>query len=583
MDHGQLPARPVTQFAVDRSNWRTAYVSYAGFNAATPNKPGHVFATDNGGQSWKDISGNLPDVPVNSVLLDPSAPNTLYAGTDVGAFVTTNGGANWVLLATGLPVVSIWQLSYDPSHRQLVAGTHGRGAFSTTNPNASPAFVLSTVDSGVPVGPGSDLTYTINVRNIGNAPASGVGISDLIPVNTTFVSASNGGTLSKGRAVWGGLTVPAGGSTSVTLTVRISSSLASSVTSIVNDRVDVTSAQGVGTSGSPHTTPIAPAHAVTVAPATQTDGTRVGHSLTYHVSAHNLGFMADSYHVTVSGNAFPTTVLDSTCTNPLSTTPSVAAGGTGDVCVRVDVPANAADGTTDHATVAMTSSADATVSGSATVNTVAVAVDTLLVDEDGNNPDVSSYYKTALSDSGTPYSYWDLAVNKTLPQNFMNAHKSVVWFTGSSFPGPITPFEGQLKTYLDGGGRLFMSGDDILDQAAGTTAFVHEYLHVTWDGTEAQNDQPTAAVHGVAGSPVTNGVGAVPLDTSVLGGVNFSDQITPNGTAAPAFTDDSAKTDGLSVDTGTYKVVFIAFPFEEYGSAADKANLMTRVLGYLGP
>jgi len=583
MDKGALPARPVSQFAVDRSDWRTAYVAYAGFNSATPSRPGHVFATANGGKSWKDVSGNLPDAPVNSLILDPSAPNTLYAGTDVGAFLTTNGGASWVPLATGLPVVSVWQLSYDASHRTLAAGTHGRGAFTTANPNASPALVVSTVDSGVPVGPGSDLTYTIKVRNVGNADATGVGISDLIPVDTTFGSASDGGTLSKGRAVWSGLTVPAGGSTSVTLTVRISPTLDPSVTSIVNDRIGVTSAQGVGTSGSPHTTPIAPAHAVAVAPATQTDGTRVGRSLDYHVSVHNLGFLADSYHVAVSGNAFPTSVLDTTCTTPLGTTPGVTPGGTTDVCVKVDVPAGAANGTTDHATVTATSAADATASGTATVNTIAVAVDTLLVDDDNNNPDVKSFYQTALSDSGTPYSFWDLAVNKTLPQNFLNAHRNVVWFTGSSYPGPIVPFEGQLKAYLDGGGRLLMSGDDILDQAAGTTAFVHDYLHVAWDGSEAQNDKATAAVHGVGGNPVTNGIGAVPLDTSVLGGANFSDEITPIGPATPAFTDDSGQPDGLSVDTGTYKVVFVAFPVEEYGGAADKANLMTRVLGFFGP
>lgn len=44
-----------------------------------------------------------------------------------------------------------------------------------------------------------------------------------------------------------------------------------------------------------------------------------------------------------------------------------------------------------------------------------------------------------------------------------------------------------------------MSGQDILDQASGTTSFVHDYLHIDWDGTERQNDQATAAVHSVTG------------------------------------------------------------------------------------
>ena len=63
-------------------------------------------------------------------------------------------------------------------------------------------------------------------------------------------------------------------------------------------------------------------HAVTVLPSTQTDGTRVGQSLDYAVHLHNLGFNADSYTVGVSGHTFTTTVLDPTCTTPLTTTPA---------------------------------------------------------------------------------------------------------------------------------------------------------------------------------------------------------------------------------------------------------------------
>ncbi|MDT5409319.1 MAG: hypothetical protein QOG14_1539, partial [Mycobacterium sp.] len=60
-----LPRRPVAWIAVDRSNYRIAYAAYNGYNAATPHQPGHVFKTSDGGASWTDISGNLPDNPVN--------------------------------------------------------------------------------------------------------------------------------------------------------------------------------------------------------------------------------------------------------------------------------------------------------------------------------------------------------------------------------------------------------------------------------------------------------------------------------------------------------------------------------------
>ena len=132
-DKGPLPARPVTQFAVDRSDWRVAYAAYAGFNGATRHRPGHVFATTDGGKHWTDVSGNLPDTPVNSIILDPRSPKTLYAGTDVGTSSPPTAAA---LGAAGHRPAgrSVWQLAFDPSHRKLAAGTHGRGAFTSSDP-----------------------------------------------------------------------------------------------------------------------------------------------------------------------------------------------------------------------------------------------------------------------------------------------------------------------------------------------------------------------------------------------------------------------------------------------------------------
>ena len=127
-----------------------------------------------------------------------------------------------------------------------------------------------------------------------------------------------------------------------------------------------------------------------------------------------------------------------------------------------------------------------------------------------------------------------------------------------------------------------MSGQDILDQGAGTTPFVKNYLHILWDGSENQNDKATAHVTGVTGNPVTGGIGTVPLDLTVLDGAQYSDQVTPIAPGTPAFTDDSAAPNGLTVDTGTYKVVFLAFPFEEFGTPTQKADLMKKVFTFFG-
>ena len=589
LDQNGLPKRPVAQIAVDRSNYRIAYFAFNGFNAGTPGRSGHVFKTTDGGKSFTNISGNLPDTPVNSVILDPSFPNTLYVGTDVGPFVTYDGGVHWGALGTsGFPVVSIWQLDLDTgapaggnpaAARVLLAGTHGRGAFRLTENLSVPALMVSKVDAGIPVGPGSELAYTVSVKNIGNGPASGITVTDPVPVNTTFVSADNGGTSPAGTVTWSGINLAAGASIDLHFTVSIADALKNKVKSIVNDGITVTSAEGQGATGSPTTTPIAAPYAVSVLPASQSAQARPATSVSYALQIKNLSFNVDSFGVT-AGGTFLSHLYESDCVTalPLTIGP-MNPGDTHDICVTVDIPVDAANNAVDVTTVTATSVGNPSVSASATVNTTAAAAATLLVDGDGDAPDVQSYYATALATAGVTFNTWDLRKDPNLPSAFLNSFTTVIWFTGNSYPNPIVPYESELALFLDGGGRLFMNGQDILDQTAGQTSFVLNYLHINWDGSEVQNDKATTAVHDVAAT-LTAGVGAVPIDHSVLG-ATFEDRLTLTAGAEAIFTDDAAFTDGLSF-SGTYKVVFLAFPFEAYGDATQKADLISRVMAYFG-
>jgi uncharacterized protein (TIGR03437 family) len=104
-------------------------VTYSGFNANTPNTLGHVFMTSDQGATWTNISGNLPDIPVNSIALDPALPNTIFIGTDLGVFQTTDGGVTWSRLGDGLPQVATFVVRYHAASRSIVAATHGRGVY----------------------------------------------------------------------------------------------------------------------------------------------------------------------------------------------------------------------------------------------------------------------------------------------------------------------------------------------------------------------------------------------------------------------------------------------------------------------
>lgn len=127
-----LPNRFITDIALDANNSQRAVVTFSGFNTVTPTTPGHVFLTTNRGQTWTDISGNLPDVPVTSAAVNPTDGNTIYIGTDLGVFQTTNGGGTWIRMSNGMPRVATFMVRYQAATNTLYAATHGRGVYRLT-------------------------------------------------------------------------------------------------------------------------------------------------------------------------------------------------------------------------------------------------------------------------------------------------------------------------------------------------------------------------------------------------------------------------------------------------------------------
>jgi len=82
---------------------------------------------------------------------------------------------------------------------------------------------------------------------------------------------------------------------------------------------------------------------------------------------------------------------------------------------------------------------------------------------------------------------------------------------------------------------------------------------------------------------ITEGIGTVPLPGTFLG-ANFENRITPIAPAVAIFTDETPGPDnkrGLSF-SGSYKVVFLPFGFEQYGSPAQRTDFVNRVMGFFG-
>ncbi len=119
-----LPDRYVTDIETDYNDDATLYVTFSGFGTS------HLFKSVDLGDSWIDIGEGLPDVPTHSVAVDPDYPENIYVGNDLGVYVSTNGGNSWREFTDGMPdAAMVTNLSVSFANRALRAATHGNGAF----------------------------------------------------------------------------------------------------------------------------------------------------------------------------------------------------------------------------------------------------------------------------------------------------------------------------------------------------------------------------------------------------------------------------------------------------------------------
>jgi len=128
-----LPKRWVTRVVAGFPDENYALVCLSGFRHF--DDIAHIYRTTNKGQSWQSVSGNLPDLPVNDLVLDPVDPfNVWYIATDAGVFVTSNGGSSWQPVNDGLPKVPVTDLTVHGPTRLILAATYGRSMYKASMP-----------------------------------------------------------------------------------------------------------------------------------------------------------------------------------------------------------------------------------------------------------------------------------------------------------------------------------------------------------------------------------------------------------------------------------------------------------------
>src|SRR5439155_1687430 len=154
----------------------------------------------------------------------------------------------------------------------------------------SPVAVLAIAkaDASEPVNAGSHITYTLSYSNTGNANASGVVITDTVPGNTSFVSATGGGTLAAGVVTWNIGALNAGSSASVQLVVQVASPLANG-TVITNATFSIDSNETAPVAGTAITTTVSSSPILTLSKSDAPDPVAAGANLSLPLTLPNSG------------------------------------------------------------------------------------------------------------------------------------------------------------------------------------------------------------------------------------------------------------------------------------------------------
>jgi hypothetical protein len=231
----------------------------------------------------------------------------------------------------------------------------------------------------------------------------------------------------------------------------------------------------------------------------------------------------------------------------------------------------------------------------------------LYVDDDGGNS-YEGYITSALDSVGVLYDVWTYASQGCPPDTVFELYHAVVWSTavdygGVSNPATLNPTdEARLTTYLNNGGCLLLSSQDLLLDH-NPDDFIINYLHVAGHN----DDEGVTAVSGVSGDTISNGM-SFTLNYPFY---NFSDYIFPDGEAAGIFYETAKEPvtprPGVQLDQyagkstnplnycalrypasgpSVYKVAFFGFAIEAVPESQAYPNnrytLMRRIMSWFG-
>jgi photosystem II stability/assembly factor-like uncharacterized protein len=121
---GAVPEKFVSRIVASQFDISTVFMTQTG--RRDDDYQVYIWKSTDFGDTWQDISGNIPVGPVNVIREDPVNKDILYAGTDGGVFVSKDGGKKWDVLGN-LPFLYVHDMAIHPRDNMIIIATHGRG------------------------------------------------------------------------------------------------------------------------------------------------------------------------------------------------------------------------------------------------------------------------------------------------------------------------------------------------------------------------------------------------------------------------------------------------------------------------
>ncbi len=171
-----IPAFYVARAVIDPNNQNTAYVTLDGYGVPAGQHVWKTTSLTGAPPLWTASGSGIPDVPVNSMVVDPLHSNFVFAATDIGVYFSGDGGTTWNPYGTGLPRVACFDIGIQNSNRVLRVATHGRGIWEIGLPPL--ASTTAVISSSNPSAFSTSVTFTATVSGPSGTPTGTITFKD---------------------------------------------------------------------------------------------------------------------------------------------------------------------------------------------------------------------------------------------------------------------------------------------------------------------------------------------------------------------------------------------------------------------